>query len=311
MIFRFQPQLLAKTLITYNLFDTFHRTLNQQAIFSRIVASDFLHLYERQHMTYLHAIILGIIEGITEFLPISSTGHMIITSSIMGIEESSFTKAFEVIIQFGAILSVLVLYWKRFLPQWNFYKKLFVAFLPTAIIGFLAKDVVEHLLGSVQVVAWALILGGLVLVWSDKAFAHLTATGRKTSDLSYADSIKLGLFQSIAMIPGVSRSGSTIMGGLFLGMNKKEAAEFSFFLAVPTMAAASAYKLLKIYKTIEASQIGVLLVGSLIAFIVAMAAIKFFIGVVTRYGFRGFGIYRILLGTGILLMIYSGYELHL
>lgn len=257
-------------------------------------------------MTYFHAIILGIIEGITEFLPISSTGHMIITSSVMGIEENSFTKAFEVIIQFGAILSVLVLYWKRFLPQWNFYKKLFVAFLPTAIIGFLAKDVVEHLLGSVQVVAWALILGGVILIWSDKVFAPLTTMGRKTNDLTYADSIKLGLFQSIAMIPGVSRSASTIMGGLTLGMNKKEAAEFSFFLAVPTMAAASGYKFLKIYKTIDLSQTGVLLVGSLIAFIVAMLAIKFFIGVVTRYGFRGFGIYRIILGTVILFMIYSG-----
>lgn len=256
-------------------------------------------------MSYLHAIILGIIEGVTEFLPISSTGHMIITSSIMGIEENSFTKAFEVIIQFGAILSVLVLYWKRFLPQWSFYKKLFVAFLPTAIIGFLVKDVVEHLLGSVQVVAWALIAGGLVLIWSDKIFAHLTSMGRKTSDLSYADSLKLGLFQAIAMIPGISRSASTIMGGLILGMNKKEAAEFSFFLAVPTMAAASGYKLLKIYKTIDASQTGILLVGCLIAFVVAMLAIKFFINVVTRYGFRGFGIYRIILGVVILFMIYT------
>lgn len=256
-------------------------------------------------MSYLHAIILGIIEGITEFLPISSTGHMIITSSIMGIEDNSFTKAFEVIIQFGAILSVLVLYWKRFLPQWSFYKKLFVAFLPTAIIGFLAKDVIEHLLGSVQVVAWALIFGGAVLIWSDKIFAHLTAMGRTTNDLSYGDSVKLGLFQSIAMIPGVSRSASTILGGLTLGMNKKEAAEFSFFLAVPTMAAACGYKLLKIYKTIEASQLGVLLVGSVVAFIVAMLAIKFFISVVTRYGFRGFGIYRIIVGVIILFMIYT------
>lgn len=256
-------------------------------------------------MSYLHTIILGIIEGITEFLPISSTGHMIITSSIMGIEDNSFTKAFEVIIQFGAILSVLVLYWKRFLPQWSFYKKLFVAFLPTAIIGFLAKDVIEHLLGSVQVVAWALIIGGAVLIWSDKIFAHLTAMGRTTNDLSYGDSVKLGLFQSIAMIPGVSRSASTILGGLTLGMNKKEAAEFSFFLAVPTMAAACGYKLLKIYKTIEASQVGVLLVGSVVAFIVAMLAIKFFISVVTRYGFRGFGIYRIVVGVIILFMIYT------
>ncbi|WII72335.1 undecaprenyl-diphosphate phosphatase [Bdellovibrio sp. 22V] len=262
-------------------------------------------------MSYLHAIILGIVEGITEFLPISSTGHMVIASSFMGIEDSAFTKAFEVIIQFGAILSVLVLYWKRFLPNWGFYKKLFVAFLPTGIIGFLAKDLVDQLLGSVQVVAWALIAGGLILVWSDKIFAHLTAMGRKTSDLSYADAAKLGMFQAIAMIPGVSRSGATIMGGLTLGMNKKEAAEFSFFLAVPTMAVATGYKLLKIYKTIEPSQIGLLAVGCLVAFIVAMIAIKFFIGVVARYGFRGFGYYRIVLGVILLIMIYSGRNLTL
>ncbi|WP_374029998.1 undecaprenyl-diphosphate phosphatase [Bdellovibrio bacteriovorus] len=262
-------------------------------------------------MSYLHAIILGIVEGITEFLPISSTGHMVIASSFMGIEDSAFTKAFEVIIQFGAILSVLVLYWKRFLPNWGFYKKLFVAFLPTGIIGFLAKDLVDQLLGSVQVVAWALIAGGIILVWSDKIFAHLTAMGRKTSDLSYADAAKLGMFQAIAMIPGVSRSGATIMGGLTLGMNKKEAAEFSFFLAVPTMAVATGYKLLKIYKTIESSQIGLLAVGCLVAFIVAMIAIKFFIGVVARYGFRGFGYYRIVLGVILLIMIYSGRNLTL
>ena len=262
-------------------------------------------------MTYLHSIILGIVEGITEFLPISSTGHMIIASSVMGIEESSFTKAFEVIIQFGAILSVLVLYWKRFLPDWNFYKKLFVAFLPTAIIGFIMKDVVENLLGSVQVVAWSLILGGLILVWSDRIFGHLTAMGRKTSDLSYMDSIKLGLFQSIAMIPGVSRSGATIMGGLTLGLNKREAAEFSFFLAVPQIAAATLYKLLKLYKTIQPDQINILMVGLVVSFIVAMIAIKGFIGIVTRYGFRGFGYYRIVLGVVILALIYTGHNLQM
>lgn len=259
----------------------------------------------------MHSIILGIVEGITEFLPISSTGHMIIASSMMGIEDSTFTKAFEVIIQFGAILSVLVLYWRRFLSSWSFYKKLFVAFLPTAIIGFAMKDVVEHLLGSVQVVAWSLILGGFVLVWSDKAFAHLTSTGRTTDDLTYKDSVKLGLFQAIAMIPGVSRSGATIMGGLSLGMNKKEAAEFSFFLAVPTMAAATLYKLLKIYKTIEPQQINLLLVGMVVSFIVAMIAIKFFIGIVSRYGFRGFGYYRIILGIIILALIYTGHDLQM
>lgn len=253
-------------------------------------------------MSYLQTIILGIIEGLTEFLPISSTGHMVIVSSWMGIGESDFTKAFEVIIQFGAILSVLFLYWKRFLPKWDFYKKLFVAFLPTGIIGFAAKHLVDQLLENVSVVAWSLILGGLVLIFTDRIFAHLTATGRKTDQLTYKDCIKLGLFQSIAMIPGVSRSGATIMGGLTLGMQKKEAAEFSFFLAVPTMAAATLYKLIKIYKTIQADQISFLAVGTFVSFIVAMLAIQFFIGVVTKYGFKGFGFYRIALGILILFL---------
>lgn len=257
-------------------------------------------------MSLLHAIILGIIEGVTEFLPISSTGHMIIASAMMGIEDNDFTKAFEVIIQFGAILSVLVLYWRRFLPNWGFYKKLFVAFLPTAIIGFIVKDFVDQLLGSVDVVAASLIIGGIILIWSDKIFAHLTENGRKTSDLTYLDSIKLGLFQSIAMIPGVSRSAATIMGGMTLGMNKKEAAEFSFFLAVPTMAAATAYKLLKIYKTIEPNEIGLLAVGCFVGFIVAMVAIKFFIGVVSKYGFKFFGYYRILVGA--IILFYTNFR---
>ena len=262
-------------------------------------------------MTYIQAIILAIIEGITEFLPISSTGHMIIASSAMGISHDPFVKSFEVIIQFGAILSVLLLYWKRFLPHWPFYKKLFVAFLPTGILGFILKDVVEKLLGSVEVVAWSLIVGGIILIISDRIFAHLHSSGRTTNDLDYKDSVKLGLFQSLAMIPGVSRSGATIIGGLTLGMSKKEAAEFSFFLAVPTMAAATGYKLLKLYKTIEPNQVGLLLIGCFVAFIVATLAIKFFIGIVTRYGFKGFGYYRIFVGVIILALLYTGHNLQL
>jgi undecaprenyl-diphosphatase len=225
---------------------------------------------------------------------------MVIASSWIGIGDTAFTKAFEVIIQFGAILSVLVLYWRRFLPDMNFYKKLFVAFLPTAIIGFFAKNAVDQLLESVQVVAWSLILGGIILILSDRFFARLTDWGKKIKDLNYPDAIKLGLFQSIAMIPGVSRSGATIMGGLILGMQKKEAAEFSFFLAVPTMAAATIYKLTKIYKTIQPEQIDILALGSLVAFLVSLLAIKFFIGIVSKYGFRGFGYYRVVLGVAIL-----------
>ncbi len=262
-------------------------------------------------MDYLHAIILGFVEGLTEFLPISSTGHMIITSSILGIHDNEFIKAFEVIIQFGAILSVLVLYWKRFLPTWNFYKKLFIAFLPTAIIGFIVKDFVDQMLESVTVVAWSLIVGGFVLIWTDKVFAKLMHSGKKVDELTSIDSVKLGLFQSIAMIPGVSRSAATIVGGLLMGMNRKEAAEFSFFLAVPTMAAATLYKLIKIHDKIQLEQINFLILGCVVAFIVAMFAIKFFIGIVSRYGFKAFGYYRIALGALILILIYSGVDLHI
>lgn len=236
---------------------------------------------------------------------------MVLTSYMMGIQENDFVKSFEVIIQFGAILAVLVVYWRRFLPHWNFYKKLFVAFLPTAVIGFIVKDYVDILLGSAQVVAWSFIIGGIILILTDKYFAHLNHEGRKTDQLTYKDSVLLGLFQSIAMIPGVSRSAATIIGGLSLGMNRKEAAEFSFFLAVPTLAAATLYKTLKLYKTIESSQISLLLIGNIIAFCVAIIAIKSFIRFLSSHGFKYFGYYRIVMGIIFLVMIYSGVELKL
>jgi undecaprenyl-diphosphatase len=260
-------------------------------------------------MTLIQAVILAIVEGLTEFLPISSTGHMVLTSYIMGIQENDFVKSFEVIIQFGAILAVLVVYWRRFLPQWNFYKKLFVAFLPTAIIGLIVKDYVDILLGSAQVVAWSFIIGGLILILTDKYFAHLNHEGRKIDQLTYKDSVSLGLFQSIAMIPGVSRSAATILGGLSLGFQRKEAAEFSFFLAVPTLAAATLYKTLKLYKTIEFSQVHLLLIGNIVAFCVAIIAIKSFIRFLSSHGFKYFGYYRIVIGMVFLIMIYSGVEL--
>jgi undecaprenyl-diphosphatase len=262
-------------------------------------------------MTLLEAIILAIVEGLTEFLPISSTGHMVLTSYLMGIEENAFVKSFEVIIQFGAILAVVFVYWKRFLPHWAFYKKLFVAFLPTGIIGFIIKDYVDILLGSPSLVAWSFIIGGIILILTDKYFAHLNWEGRTTDQLTYKDSIFLGLFQSIAMIPGVSRSAATIIGGLGLGMNRKEAAEFSFFLAVPTLAAATLYKSLKLFKTIESSQIHLLLIGNIIAFAVAFLAIKSFIKFLSSHGFKYFGYYRIIFGLIFLIMIYSGVEFNL
>jgi undecaprenyl-diphosphatase len=262
-------------------------------------------------MTLLQSIILAFVEGLTEFLPISSTGHMVLTSYFMGIQENDFVKSFEVIIQFGAILAVIVVYWRRFLPNWNFYKKLFVAFLPTAIIGFVVKGYVDILLGNVQVVAWSFILGGLILIWTDKYFAHLNSEGRKIDQLTYKDSVFLGLYQSIAMIPGVSRSAATIIGGLTLGLNRKDAAEFSFFLAVPTLTAATLYKGFKLLKTVDSSQIHLLVIGNVIAFVVAMLAIKTFIRFLSSHGFKYFGYYRILIGAVILVMVYSGVELSL
>jgi undecaprenyl-diphosphatase len=262
-------------------------------------------------MNTIQALVLAVIEGITEFLPISSTGHMILASYLMGIEENPFVKNFEVIIQFGAILAVLVVYWRRFLPNWNFYKKLFVAFLPTAVIGLIAKDYVNQLLGNAEVVAWSFILGGIFLIWSDRLFARFNTSGRTVEDLKYSDSVVLGLFQSIAMIPGVSRSAATIVGGLTLGLKRKDAAEFSFFLGVPTLAAATLLKSVSALKTIESSQIYLLLLGNVVAFVVAIFAIKTFIRFLSTHGFKYFGYYRILMGFIFLALIYSGTELHL
>lgn len=259
-------------------------------------------------MTDFQTIVLSIIEGLTEFLPISSTGHMIIASKQLGINEDQFVKNFEVIIQFFAILAVLILYWKKFFPIMNkleFYKKIIWAFLPTAILGFLLKKKVDLWLESTEIVAWSLLIGGILLIWSDRYFKKQLHSGRGIEELNMKDCLKLGFFQSIAMIPGVSRSGSTILGGLFLGMNKKEATEFSFFLAVPTMTAATLYKLLKVYSSFEMEQVKPLLLGGIISFLVAILAIKFFISIVSRFGFTVFGIYRILLGGTLLLMIYG------
>ena len=257
-------------------------------------------------MNTWQAIILAIVEGLTEFLPVSSTGHMIIASSIMGINENAFTKLFEVNIQFGAILSVIVLYWKRFFTSLDFYFKLLVAFLPAAVIGFLLNDVIDRLLGSVVVVAANLLIGGIVLIFIDKVFKNAT---EETRELTYLQSLTIGFFQCIAMLPGVSRSAATIIGGQVTGLSRKAAAEFSFFLAVPTMFAASSYKLLKNYKTIRMEDIDTLLIGNAVAFVVAMLAIKFFINFLTKYGFKVFGYYRIVVGIIILLMMAFGIEL--
>ncbi|KQS28042.1 undecaprenyl-diphosphate phosphatase [Dyadobacter sp. Leaf189] len=256
-------------------------------------------------MSIWQAIILAIVEGITEFLPVSSTGHMIIASSFMGISHLEFTKMFTVNIQFGAILSVLVLYWKRFFQTTDFYIKLFVAFLPAAVIGFLLNDFIDALLENVVVVAVSLLVGGIILIFIDR-IANDTSSEK---EITLPTALKIGFFQCIAMIPGVSRSASTIIGGMLQGLSRKQAAEFSFFLAVPTMAAAGGYKLLKTYDTIKAEDIQTLLIGNVVAFVVAMLAIKFFISFLTKYGFKVFGYYRIILGLILLGLLASGYKL--
>jgi len=261
-------------------------------------------------MTIFQTIILGVVEGITEFLPVSSTGHMIIAQKILAIESTEFVKAFTVNIQFGAILSVVVLYWKRFFQTLDFYWKLIIAVIPALVLGFLFSEKIDLLLENVTVVAVMLVLGGVLMLFVDKWF-------NKTNEdqtMDWKRSLKIGFFQCIAMIPGVSRSMATIVGGMSTKLTRKNAAEFSFFLAVPTMAAASGYKLLKLFmdpagKSMMSENLVTLLIGNLIAFVVAMLAIKFFIAFLTKYGFKAFGYYRIVVGVAILILLFLGVDL--
>lgn len=273
-------------------------------------------------------IIIAIIEGLTEFLPVSSTGHMIITQNILGVESTEFVKAFTFIIQFGAILSVVVLYWKRFfqlnhtpapegatplkkfLHKYDFYWKLLVAFIPAAVLGLLFNDMIDAMLESVVVVAVTLILGGVFMLFCDRIFNK----GSEETELTEKRAFWIGMFQCISMIPGVSRSMATIVGGMAQKLTRKKAAEFSFFLAVPTMFAATLFKMLKLFMDpagmeIITNNLGTLILGNVVAFIVAMLAIKFFISFVTKYGFKAFGWYRIVVGGAILLMLLTGHNL--
>ena len=278
-------------------------------------------------MTIFETIVRAIVEGLTEFLPVSSTGHMIITQNLLGVESTEFVKAFTFIIQFGAILSVVVLYWKKFfqlnrtpapegasalkkfLHKYDFYWKLFVAFIPAAVLGLLFSDMIDAMLESVTVVAITLILGGIFMLFCDKIFNK----GSEQTQLTEKRAFWIGMFQCISMIPGVSRSMATIVGGMAQKLTRKAAAEFSFFLAVPTMFAATLYKVYKIFKTGGTEMImdnmTTLVVGNVVAFIVAMLAIKFFISFVTKYGFKAFGWYRIIVGGVILAMLLTGHNL--
>ncbi|ADY50831.1 Undecaprenyl-diphosphatase [Pseudopedobacter saltans DSM 12145] len=261
-------------------------------------------------MNTIEAIILAIIEGLTEFLPVSSTGHMIIASSLMGIQSDNFVKLFTVAIQLGTILSVVALYFKRFFQSFDFYFKLFVAFLPAVIFGLLFSDKIDELLESPLAVAISLLIGGVILLYADKWFNK--GTVNDTNEISYPTAFKIGLYQCIAMIPGVSRSGASIIGGMAQKLTRKAAAEFSFFLAVPTMFGATAKKLYDFFKhgnTLSGQEINLLVIGNIVGFIVAIIAIKSFIGFVSKYGFKAFGIYRIIVGGIILALLLSGSNL--
>lgn len=280
-------------------------------------------------MNIIEAIIIAIVEGLTEFLPVSSTGHMIIAQNVLGVESTEFVKAFTFIIQFGAILSVVVLYWKRFfrlnrtempenatplrrfLHKFDFYWKLFVAFIPAAVLGLLFSDAIDAMLERVEVVAVTLVIGGVFMLFCDKIFNKCS----EDTKLTERRALMVGLFQCISMIPGVSRSMATIVGGMAQKMTRKAATEFSFFLAVPTMFAATVYKIYKLLKEggaeIIMDNMPVLIVGNVVAFIVAMLAIKFFISYVTKYGFKAFGWYRIIVGSLILIMLMMGYSLEM
>lgn len=263
-------------------------------------------------MSFLEAIILAIIEGLTEFLPVSSTGHMIIASTFMGIASDNFVKLFTIAIQFGAILSVVIVYFKKFFQSWSFYMKLFVAFVPTGIIGLLLKSHIDALLENVWVVAISLLLGGIILLFVDKMFAKNEEEGLEEVD--YKTGFIIGTIQSIAMIPGVSRSAATIIGGLTQKLTRKAAAEFSFFLAVPTMFAATAKSIWdekELLLNSSNNEMLLLVIGNIVAFIVAYIAIRSFISYLSKNGFKIFGYYRIVLGSILILLMLFGVNLQM
>ena len=276
-------------------------------------------------MSILQSIILALVEGLTEFLPVSSTGHMILTEGILGMENSDYLKAFTVMIQFGAILSVVVYYFRRFLPfpilglkpdsttslgGWRLYLLMIVGCIPAAILGALFNDKIDLLLGSTWVVLTMLFLGGILMIYFNRIFTH-----QRERTMTLQNAFVVGLFQCLAMVPGVSRSMATIFGGMQQGLTRRQAAEFSFFLAVPTMFGATLLKGYKLYKELG---MGVfeenwqtLLIGNVVAFLVALLAIKFFISFVTKYGFRAFGYYRIILSVGIAIALLLGANISL
>lgn len=263
-------------------------------------------------MSYFEAIILAIIEGLTEFLPVSSTGHMIIGTALMGMQPTAFVKLFTIVIQLGTILSVLVLYWKRFFKSLDFYYKLVVAAIPASILGLLLNDFIDSLLESPLMVAIMLVIGGVILLFVDKWFNKPVVDN--SDEISFKQAFIIGCYQCLALIPGTSRSASTIVGAMTQKLTRKAAAEFSFFLALPMMFGASLVKLLKFFKeghSFTGEEINLLIIGNIVGFVVAIIAIKFFIGVLTKYGFKAFGWYRIIIGLVIIVLLLSGQSLQM
>ncbi len=257
-------------------------------------------------MTLIQALILAVVEGLTEYLPVSSTGHIILSSWLMGIHENDFVKDYTIMVQFGAIAAVLVLYWKKFLLNFRLYPIVFIAFLPAAVIGLAVKNQIDQILGDVRIVGIALLIGGVMLVLTDRWIRNLKPKYTEPDQMPPAAALRIGLFQLLAFIPGVSRSAASIWGGLHQRLTLVAATEFSFFLAVPTLTGASAIKFLKVWPTVTPEQIQFMLWGNVVSFFVGVLAIHYFVRLVARYGLRHFGYYRILIGIAVLAQVYMG-----
>ena len=260
-------------------------------------------------MNFAQAMIIAVVEGLTEYLPVSSTGHIIITSWLMGINQDAFVKDYTVMVQFGAILAVLVLFWRRFILNFKIYPAVFIAFLPAAIIGLAVKKHIDAVLGNVWIVATALLLGGIALVLTDHWLKKHRVRVSNIEGLPQLSALKIGFFQCLAFVPGMSRSASTIWGGLSQGLSLVAATEFSFFLAVPTLTGATFLKAIKVAPTITPDQWNVLLWGNVVSFVVGLAAIRFFVHLITRVGLKYFGYYRIILGAVVMVVLSMGHEI--
>lgn len=261
-------------------------------------------------MNLIESIIIAIVEGLTEFLPVSSTGHIIITEKLLSVPENEFTNAFTIAVQLGAILAVVVLYRKKFLDfvHWNFYLKLLIGMMPAVVLGLLFSKKIDALMESATTIAITLLAGGIVLVFIDRFFNHPKIHSDK--EVSVLKSFMIGLWQCLALIPGMSRSASSIIGGMQQGLTRSAAAEFSFFLGVPTLFGATVYKLFKYYKDVggfTGDQMQFLIVGNIVSFLVALMAIRFFIDFLKKHGFMVWGYYRILVGIVLLIMIWTGF----